>query len=173
MIRRHIDQKATMERWITDCLDFSMHFLHMCCTGCSTFCTAPSHNDQLPMLQPSLSLLCCCNPLSPLPRVLPVIRKHSISVGRVSRPSAECAEKVLSSSSFATLVLHSSSSSTVRAAAAAGRGVGWLVPSRQAAAGGGGRGGEKVKRCETAASTGSRPQPGSLKSDEGPRLLLL
>ena len=95
------------------------------------------------------------NPAAPfanvatLPRVLPVIRKHSISVGRVSRPSAECAEKVLSSSSFATLVLHSS---TVPAAAA-GRRVGWLELLCL-----GGRGAEKVKRCETAASSGSRPR---------------
>ena len=95
------------------------------------------------------------------PRVLLVIRKHSISVGRssVSRPRAECAEKVLSSSSFGTLVLHSSSSSSSTVPAAAGGGSGrglagaGVPPPRRCWA-------EKVKRCETAASTGSWPRPG-------------
>ena len=105
-----------------------------------------------------------CSSTTPVlqPRVLLVIRKHSISVGRssVSRPRAECAEKVLSSSSFGTLVLHSSSSSsssTVPSAAGGGSGRGLagagVPPPRRCWA-------EKVKRCETAASTGSWPRPG-------------
>ena len=112
------------------------------------WCTHSQH------IAPSASRRCCNSP------VLLVIRKHSISVGRssVSRPRAECAEKVLSSSSFGTLVLHSSSSSsTVPAAAGGGSGRGLagagVPPPRRCWA-------EKVKRCETAASTGSWPRPG-------------
>ena len=133
------------------CLDRShalVHFLHHQVHDALAHMMIAS---SLPVLQP----LC----------VLPVIRKHSISVGRssVSRPRAECAEKVLSSSSFGTLVLHSSSSSsTVPAAAGGGSGRGLagagVPPPRRCWA-------EKVKRCETAASTGSWPRPGPSQRD--------
>ena len=125
-IGRHIKQKVFWERRVTARLHLPVWTPPMLASALSAPCAQVVHTTHQPAHCPLVhQRLQCCNP--PLPRVLPVIRKHSISVGRVSRPSAECAEKVLSSSSsFATLVVLHSSSSTVPAAAG-GRREGWLV----------------------------------------------
>ena len=133
-----------------------MHFLHHQVHDALAHMMIAS---SLPVLQP----LC----------VLPVIRKHSISVGE-DRPGARerNARRKFRAAVLPHYYYYYCYYYYYIPLYSQEEGVGWKTGQAGAAscAGGCGAAEGKVKRCETAASTGSRPLP---VSREGPRLLLL
>ena len=149
-----------MQRWATERLSglplcWPVHFLHHVhkwCTPHTSQLIAPLCTSASNVATP-LSLVCC--PSS----------ENTPSRSAASRDRARNARRKFSAA--AAVLPHHHQCCTAAAALyqqqEGGGRVGWLEVCP------GGRA-EKVKRCETAASTGSRPQPGR---SEGPRLLLL